>query len=115
MTFPLLKTSAVAQYPLERSLQFSTRTIRFLNGSRQSFRLFGRNLGRWSLRLDLLDETELAELVAFLEAQGSAPFAYSDPITGATAPRCVISGEQFAAGMKGEMDGQARIVIEEIP
>jgi hypothetical protein len=115
MAFPVLKTSAVAQYPLTRSLQCSTRTVRFLDGSRQNFRLFGGDLRRWSLQLDLLDEAELAEVVAFFDAQGSAPFEYTDPVTGTMVARCIISGYRFAAGMNSEMNAQARIVIEEIP
>jgi hypothetical protein len=115
MAFPLLKTSAVAQYPLERVQRFSTRTVSFLDGSRQSFCVYGGGLRRWCLRLDLLDESELGEVIAFAEAQGGTPFAYTDPITGTTATKCVISGEQFSTGMTGEMNGQARLLIEEIP
>lgn len=115
MNFPVLKTSAVAQYPLGRGVQFSTRAVRFLDGSRQSFRLYGSGLRRWDVRLDQLDEQELGALIAFAEAQGSTPFAYTDPVTGTTAARCVISGGQFDAGMTGEMNGQARVVIQEIP
>ncbi len=115
MAFPILKTGAVAQYPLERSVRFSTQTVQFLNGGRQNFRMYGGGLRRWSLRLDLLDERELAELVAFVEAQGGDPFAYTDPVTGATAARCVIAGEDFASGMTGELNGHACLVIREIP
>lgn len=115
MTFPVLKTAAVAQYPLGHGLRFSTLAVPFLDGSRQNFRLYGGGLRRWTVRLDLLDEQELGELIGFAEAQGGAPFAYVDPLTGTTAARCVISGDKFAAAMTGELDGQAQLVIEEIP
>ncbi|HEX4277191.1 MAG TPA: hypothetical protein VHZ74_17665 [Bryobacteraceae bacterium] len=114
MTFPVLKTAAAAQYPFERVVQFSTQAVRFLDGSRQSYRIYASGLRQWILKLDLLDEQELGEVIGFMEAQGSTPFAYTDPVSGTTAPKCVLSGEQFDAGMTDEMRGQARLVIEEI-
>src|SRR3954452_25337729 len=89
MAFPVLKTSAVAQYPLERSLRSSTQSVRFMDGGRQSFPMRGRTLRSWNVRLDLLDEQELGELIAFADAQGGTPFAYTDPVTGAEVPRCI--------------------------
>src|SRR4051812_49290997 len=112
MAFPVLKTSAVTQYPLERSLRSSTQAIRFMDGSRQNFPILGRSLRRWFVRLDLLDEQELGELIAFADAQVGTPFAYTDPMTGATVPRCVLSGEQFSVGMTGELSGHAQLAIE---
>src|SRR5579863_9481894 len=111
-TFPVLKTGAVAQYPLERGVRFSTQAVRFMDGSRQRFRLYGVGLRRWTLKLDLLGEDELAVVIAFVEQQGSAPFAFTDPATGAIASSCVISGDQFSVTMNAEMRGQTTIVIE---
>jgi hypothetical protein len=112
--FPPLKTGAPAQYPLERSVRFATEAIRFMDGSRQRFRLFGTGLRKWTLKLALLDEQELGAVIAFVEQQGSAPFAFTDPTTGAVASTCVISGQKFDATMTREIDGQTTIVIEEI-
>lgn len=114
MTFPALKTGAVAQYPFERGVRFSTQAVRFLDGSQQRFRLYGNGLRRWTIKLDLLDEQELGAVIAFVEAQGSAVFAFIDPVSGATSSNCVISGEQFDATMTGEMMGQTAVLIEEI-
>jgi hypothetical protein len=114
MSFPVLKTGAVAQYPLGRSVRYSTQAVRFMDGSQQKFRLNGYGLRRWTVKLDRLDETELSALIDFVDAQGSAPFSFTDPTTGAAVTNCVISGEQFDATMTGEMTGQASIVIEEI-
>ncbi len=114
MNFPALKTAAVAQYPLERAVRFSTQAVRFLDGSRQQFRLYGTGLRRWAVKLDLLDEQELSAVIAFIDAQAGAVFAFTDPSSGTTAPRCMISGESAAAGMRGELNGQATVVIEEI-
>ena len=71
-TFPVLKTGAVAQYPLERGVRFSTQAVRFMDGSRQRFRLYGPGLRRWTLKLDLLDEQELGAVISFVEQQTSA-------------------------------------------
>jgi hypothetical protein len=113
-TFPLLKTGAVAQYPLDRGVRFSTQAVRFMDGSQQRFRLFGTALRRWTLKLDQLDEQELASVIAFVEQQGSAVFAFTDPVTGDTVTTCAISGEQFDAIMTSEMSGQTTVVIQEI-
>ena len=114
MIFPALKTGAVAQFPLGRSVRYSTQAVRFMDGSQQKFRLNGYGLRRWTVKLDQLDETELSALIDFVDAQGSATFSFTDPTTGSAVANCVIGGEQFDATLTGEMIGQASIVIEEI-
>src|SRR5579863_6101996 len=102
-TFPVLKTGATAQYPLDRGVRYSTEGVRFMDGSQQKFRLIGVGLRRWTLKLDLLDEQELGAVIAFVEQQGSAPFAFTDPATGAVASTCVIAGRQLDVTMKSEL------------
>jgi hypothetical protein len=114
VNFPTLKTGAAAQYPLGYGVRFATQAVRFMDGSQQKFRLYGIGLRRWTLKLDLLDEQELGAVISFIEQQGSAVFAFTDPLTGEIASTCVISGEQFGATMKNEMNGQTTVVIEEI-
>jgi hypothetical protein len=113
-TFPVLKTGAVAQYPLNRGVRFSTQAVRFMDGSQQKYRLIGNGLRQWTLKLDQLDEQELATVIAFVEQQGSAVFSFTDPTTGISVANCIISGEQFDATMNLEMNGQATVLIEEI-
>lgn len=113
-TFPVLKTGAVAQYPLGFGMRFLTQAVRFLDGSQQKYRLIGTGLRRWTVSLDQLDEQELGAVIAFVEQQGSATFAFTDPLSGASVPNCVLSGEQFDATIKREMNGQTTVVIEEI-
>src|SRR5579864_2030458 len=103
-TFPTLKTGAPAQYPLDRCIRYATQAVRFMDGSRQRFRLYGTELRKWTLKLDLLDEQELGAVIAFVEQQGSAPFAFTDPTTGTVASNCVISGSQLDATMTREMN-----------
>jgi len=112
--FPTLRTGAVAQYPLDRAVRFQTQSVRFMDGSRQSFRLYGTGLRRWKIRLDLLDETELAAVTAFMEQQGTTVFSFTDPVTGTQATSCVISGQSYGAGTSDEMKANADIEIEEV-
>src|SRR5580700_3249140 len=113
-TFPTLKTGAIAQYPLPVSTRFATQTVQFLNGTQQTFKLYPGCLRRWSLQLDALDEQELDLFVSFVEAQGGAPFSFTDPVSGQSINNCIISGDQAGAGMTQEIDGQAQFVIEEV-
>src|ERR1700754_4819643 len=114
MTFPALKTGALAQYPLQSSTRFSNQAVRFLDGSRQRFPLLAGGLRRWMIRLELLDEAELAAPVAFADDQQNAVFAFTDPITNAPAANCVLSCDRFEAMMTAEQRAAARAVIEEI-
>lgn len=113
-TFPTLKTGAVAQYPLERTVYFPAQSVRFLNGSQQTYRLSGRGLRRWTLRLDLLDEAEVAALIAFAETQRDSSFSFTDPVTGAVVTNCVIGREQFRAGLDARQEGWSEVFIEEV-
>jgi hypothetical protein len=113
-TFPTLRTGAVAQYPLKKTTGFQTQAVRFLDGSRQCYRILGSGLRNWSVQLSLLDEQELGSLIAFAEQQGTAPFAFTDPVTGAAAAACILSGQTFDAGMTDEMKAQTTVLIEEI-
>jgi phage-related protein len=104
----------VAQYPLDRGFRFQTQAVRFLDGSRQRYRICGANLRQWQVKLDLLDEQELGALIAFVERQGGATFAFTDPVTGDNVANCIISGQSFTAGMTDEMKAQASLLIEEV-
>jgi hypothetical protein len=113
-TFPtLLKTGAVAQLPLARATRFVTQSVRFLDGSRQTWSV-SAGLRRWELRLDRLDEAELAAVMAFAEEIGTGSFSFTDPVTGETVANCVISGWLMATSLAGEMDGAATLGIEEV-
>lgn len=113
-TFPILKTGAVAQYPLGFGVRFATQAVWFLDGSQQKYRLAGTGLRRWTVNLALLDEQELGAVIAFVEQQGSAAFVFTDPLSGANVQNCVLSGERFDATMQGEMNGRTTVGIEEL-
>jgi hypothetical protein len=113
-TFPILKSGAAAQYPLGVSERYVTQAVRFLDGSSHRYSIAGARLRRWQVKLDLLDESELGAVTAFVDAQGSDVFTFVDPVTGASAEKCVLSGNPFEALMDDEMHGRASLVIEEI-
>jgi phage-related protein len=112
--FPTLKTGAVAQYPLQRTLTYSTDVVQFLDGSEQRFPNFGAPLRRWLIRLDQLDETEAAELAQFFEDHpANATFAFTDPLDGATYANCSIDQNDFVLTLNAESWAGLNIVIRE--
>jgi hypothetical protein len=114
-TFPtLLKTGAVAQYPLNRAVSLSTQAVQFLDGSQQTYQLSGVGLRSWILSLDLLDEAEVSAVIAFAEQIGTGTFSFTNPVTGETAAKCVIAGEQLKTSLVGELHGKATVGIEEV-
>jgi hypothetical protein len=114
-TFPvLLKTGAIAQYPLSRDVSMATQLVRFLDGSQQSYQIGGTGLRSWVLKLDLLDETELSAIIAFAEQIGTGTFSFTNPVTGETAAKCVIASEKLATSLVNELHGQATLGIEEV-
>ncbi|HEV2198539.1 MAG TPA: DUF2460 domain-containing protein [Bryobacteraceae bacterium] len=93
--FPALKTGAIAQYPADRARLFSTGSHRFLDGAEQRFPRYGAPLRRWTIRLDLLDEAELAVLEQFFVSQGgrAGTFAFTDPWDGTVCPSCSFDSD----------------------
>ncbi len=113
--FPvLLKTGAIAQYPLQRNSSRTTHAVRFLDGSRQTCSLSGGGLRTWVIHLDLLDESELTAVIAFAEQTGSGTFSFTDPVTGETAAKCVIGDAELLTELRDEMRGTAILGIEEV-
>jgi hypothetical protein len=114
-SFPTLSTGAVAQYPADRARQFSTLVCRFLDGSEQRFPNYGAPLVRWTIRLDLLTETELVTLETFfLSEQGEAgSFTFTDPWDGAVYPNCSFVFGTMAAEFREVGRGGTQVVVKE--
>ena len=112
--FPLLKTGAVAQYPLDRTSAYLTGSVQFLNGTVQTFPVYSGPLRKWSIQLANLDESEMDAVISFAEAVEGSVFSFTDPVTGATVQRCIISGDRFDAGMERDLVGTATLTIEEV-
>lgn len=79
---PIVLTSgALARYPLARKLEFSTRTSKFADFSRQTFPNLAIPLGQWVLALSLLQDSEVSDWISlFKYCQGGyLPFSFVDP------------------------------------
>jgi hypothetical protein len=114
-SFPTLKTGAVAQYPSDRTRQFSTTVLRFLDGSEQRFRGYGAPLRRWTIRLELLDEVELAVVGTFFEAQGgrAGTFSFADPWDGTVYPNCSFGSDALGLEFGAQSRGKTSVTVQE--
>jgi hypothetical protein len=103
------------QYPAAAKLQFQNRILRFVDGAEQRYRGYGAPLRQWVVRLDLLDESELAALDEFfLTTQGQGgSFAFTDPRDNATYPNCSLADDQMTIELSGETRGATLLVIRE--
>jgi phage-related protein len=113
--FPGLKTGAVAQYGSDRSRQFSTEVLRFIDGSEQRFPGYGSSLMRWVIRLDLLDESELEGLEQFFENEGgrAGTFSFTDPWDGTVYANCSFESDDLALQFQGVARGKTQVVVKE--
>jgi phage-related protein len=114
-SFPLLKTGAIAQYPSDRTRQFSTQVFRFLDGSEQRFPAFAAALRQWTIRLDLLDEAELETLQEFfLSEEGCAgTFSFTDPWDSTVYANCSFGSDALALAFEGPMKGTTQVTVKE--
>jgi hypothetical protein len=113
--FPLLKTGAVAQYPLIRTVRYSTCVLRFVDGTEQRFREHNSPVRRWVIRLDLLDEEELSRIDEFfVSEQGHlGDFSFTDPWDGMEYPSCSLENDIAELSFHGPARGTATLTVKE--
>ena len=113
--FPKLKTGAVLQYPAARGLRFANQVVRFLDGTEQRFRTAPAARRRWEVRLDFLDESEIAEIdLFFQENQGVfGSFSFTDPWDGTEYPNCSLEAGELRMEAVAEMRGRTSLVVRE--
>ncbi len=113
-TFPLLKTGAVMQYPGERASQFRSQVVRFVDGSEQRYR-DAPAVRRWKIRLELLEERELAAIEEFFaENQGAfGSFTFVDPWDGTAYADCSLESDEIVLRLEGEARGMTEFGITE--
>ena len=113
--FPQLKTGAVAQYPAQKTVSYRTHVLRFVDGSDQRFREYSASLHRWAIRLDLLDESELAAVEQFfLSQQGElSDFSFTDPWDGAEYTSCSLENGDAALEYYRQGRGRTVLVLKE--
>jgi hypothetical protein len=113
--FPKLTTGAVMQYPATRGLVFSNQVMRFVDGREQRFRNQRSAVRRWEIRLDSLDESEMAALEQFfVETQGAyGSFSFTDPWDATVYADCCLESDRAVFRAIGELHGQTRLVVRE--
>jgi len=114
--FPVLKTGALAQDGLECGFRTRTRMLRYVDGGQQAVKT-RRTRKRWAVRLERLDERELALVSELVEEVrgGTNTFAFTDPRTGLRHETCRIEGGDFEAYLAGLGDGRTELkIVEEI-
>jgi hypothetical protein len=113
--FPSLKTGAVLQYPATRGIQHSTCVLRFVDGSEQRFREYPTPMRKWAIRLDLLDEGEMARLEEFFQSQQGrlGNFSFTDPWDNSVHSNCSLESDSLALNYQDIMRGRTALVVRE--
>ncbi len=113
--FPTLSTGAVTQYPAVFADSQSVQVIRFSDSADQRFLMQGRTFRRWQIRLDLLNEEELAEIEGFFAAQQGdyGAFLFPDPVSGANVANCRLASPGFTSAYVGVDAGSISLVVME--
>ncbi|MBZ5581830.1 MAG: DUF2460 domain-containing protein [Acidobacteriia bacterium] len=114
-TFPKLKSAAALQYPAERRVRHQNQALRFVDGTEQRYRDGRGALHRWEIPLSQLDESEMAAVEKFFEAnQGAAgSFEFTDPWDGKVYPNCSLESDVVELSATGEMSGATRLTVVE--
>ena len=114
--FPKLKTNAVAQYPATKALAFHNQALRFIDGSEQRYRDGAGTLRRWTIRLNELDEGEMAALEQFFSVnQGRfGRFTFTDPWDNQEYVNCSLADDEMEFASLAELQGRSTVgIIEE--
>src|ERR1700690_870278 len=109
--FPTLKTGATLQYPAQRTTEFSTDVVRFINGTEQGYRGYRTPLKGLIIQVDLLDETELHVLREFFRTESGAAesFSFTDPWDGTVYPNCNLDGDDMAEELSSAEQGKTTL------
>jgi len=113
VTFPKLKTGAVAQYPLSRELRLASERVRFVDGGYQRYRDAGVIRRRWMIQLDLLDEGEMAAMEEFFAAVAGTytTFPFTDPWDGKEYEGCRLESDEVDFTASREMQGSTTLTV----
>lgn len=113
--FPKLRTNALAQYPATRHIRFQNQVIQFVDGTAQRYRDSSGPLHQWQIRVDLLDESEMAAIEQFfVDNQGAfGSFAFTDPWDGQIYADCSLADGDVALTSLSEMHGQTMLTVRQ--
>jgi len=113
--FPSLSSGAVAQYPASMTTGQNAQIIRFLDGLDQRYLQQGRTFRSWQIKLNLLNDAEIAQLEAFFVAQKGdyLPFSFPDPFSGAVVANCRLASAGIASQYLGVDSGAISLWVIE--
>ena len=103
LTFPLLGSGAVAQYPLPLSYTTPVEIIRFIDGTDQRFVARGKTLRTWRIESSFLNEDEIYQLELFFESvEGQySLFSFPDPYSSELVPNCRLGENSLTTDYVG--------------
>ena len=115
ITFPTLKSGAVAQYPAQRSIVRTTWIARFVDGSEQRFRNETSPLRRWVINLSLLTEAEVVAIREFADNVSGRfeAFTFTDPWDATTYSNCSLDIDANTIEWAQENNARTTLVIRE--
>lgn len=113
--FPLLKTGAIAQYPVERTAHRRTVVLTYVDGGQQSYRDDAGTQREWRIQLRLLDEDETAALERFfLEQKGTyGRFSFTDPWDGTVYPDCSFADDTALFHYESPLRSKASLTVKQ--
>ncbi len=114
--FPTLKTGAVLQYPAVRELRRDTTVLRFVDGAEQRYRESGSTVHRWLIRLDQIDEEELAAIERLFQEAGArtGTFSFRDPWDDRVYAGCSFDDDELTGARRGEGRGETVVIVREM-
>ena len=97
------------------TIRFSTRVLRFTDGSEQRFRDSKGARRRWMIRLELLTDDESAALASFIEARQGRHgiFTFFDPWDEVEYPNCSLEQDSHEIEMRGHLRAAATIWVRQ--
>jgi hypothetical protein len=103
LTFPLLNSGAVAQYPLPLSYTSPVAIIRFIDGTDQRFVARGTTLRTWRIHNAFLNEDEIYQVELFFESTKGqySLFDFPDPYSGVLVPNCRLGENALSTDYVG--------------
>ena len=96
-------------------IEYANAVLRFVDGSQQCYRESLDALRRWHIRLDLLDEWEIACLQAFFAVNEGryGSFSFVDPWDDTEYPNCSLDQDSFEFKLLGEMRASTMLVVKQ--
>ena len=96
-----------------RRVRFQNQTLTFVDGTQQRYRDGATALLRWEIRLEELDEGELAAVEEFFTANQGAfgSFSFTDPWDGQVHDNCSLAADGLTLLTVAEMRGSTRLTV----